>query len=143
MYGNIIQTDDIRELRRQGGKWLKGLREDAGLSQSELAERLEMSVYTFISQIENGRGRIPPDRYETWARVLNVPVKGFVRELLSFYDPNTYRILFGSRDAESASDETAHSTGEHVARLQDRVRQLERLLGKKTAELELMREDGR
>ncbi|MBV9243067.1 MAG: transcriptional regulator [Acidobacteria bacterium] len=139
MYGNTIQTDNIKELRRQGGKWLKGLREAAGLSQSELAERLEMSVYTFISQIENGRGRIPPDRYETWARVLNVPVVVFVRKLLSFYDPNTYRILFGPLTTES--EEPAHPSSEQVARLREQVRQLERLLGKKTAELELLREE--
>ena len=31
-----------------------------------------MNFYTFISQLESGRGRIPPDRYKVWADALNV-----------------------------------------------------------------------
>ena len=139
MYGSLQQTHNIKELRKQGGRWLKGLREAAGLSQAELAQRLDMSVYTFISQIENGRGRIPPDRYESWAHVLKVPAVEFVRKLLIFYDPNTFRILFGSPD-QMAAEATGSSDGTVVTGLQDQVRQLERLLGKKTAELELLRE---
>ena len=46
-------------------------------------------------QIESGRGRIPPDRYELWAKALNVEVRTFVKALTRFYDPITYRLLFG------------------------------------------------
>ena len=60
----------VQELRRQAGQWLKQLRESKGLSQRQLAQAVEVDYYTFISQIESGRGRIPPDRYELWARAL-------------------------------------------------------------------------
>ena len=96
MYGNPQKrtASDVQELRREGGRWLKEQRELAGLSQRQLAERVGAEYYTFISQLETGRGRIPPDRYETWAEALGMPVKDFVRNVLRFYDPITYQILF-------------------------------------------------
>jgi len=88
---------DVTELRKRGGSWLRRLREAAGLSQRDLAQRVDIPAYTFISQIENGRGRIPPDQFEIWAKALNVPLAKFAKEQLRFYDPVTYQILFGSR----------------------------------------------
>ena len=58
------------------------------------AEKVGGNYYTFISQLESGRGRIPPDRYLVWAEVLGVEPKFFVRNLLRSYDPVTYSILF-------------------------------------------------
>jgi hypothetical protein len=46
--------------------------------------------------LETGRGRVPPDRYRTWAAALGVDAAAFVRELLRFYDPVTFEILFGT-----------------------------------------------
>jgi transcriptional regulator with XRE-family HTH domain len=96
MYGNLQRTgsDEVRELRTAGGLWLRGLREAAGLSQREFADKVGVTYYTFISQLENGRGRLPPDRYETWAKVLKLDRKVFVRELMRYYDPVTHKILF-------------------------------------------------
>ena len=39
MYGNPQRRldSDVQDLRREGGRWLKTLREDAGLSQRQLA----------------------------------------------------------------------------------------------------------
>ena len=54
--------------------------------------------YTFISQLETGRGRVPPDRYRVWASALQVDPKLFVKQLLSYYDPITYGILFGDQE---------------------------------------------
>jgi transcriptional regulator with XRE-family HTH domain len=97
MYGNPQRrsTTDVQDLRREGGRWLKDLRESAGLSQRQLAGRVGADYYTFISQLETGRGRIPPDRYRDWAKALGVGEKTFVRDLLQFYDPITFSILFG------------------------------------------------
>ena len=53
-------ASEAAALRREAGKWLKRLRESQGLSQRELARRVSIEYYTFISQIESGRGRIPP-----------------------------------------------------------------------------------
>jgi transcriptional regulator with XRE-family HTH domain len=96
MYGNPQRRSaaDVQDLRREGGRWLKELRESAGLSQRQLAAKVGADYYTFISQLETGRGRIPPDRYREWAGALEVQPRDFVRELLRFYDPITYDILF-------------------------------------------------
>ena len=50
---------ETKRLRKQAGTWLKELRARAGLSQIELAEILGFKYYTFISQVENGFGRLP------------------------------------------------------------------------------------
>jgi transcriptional regulator with XRE-family HTH domain len=88
-------ASETAELRHAQGLWLKELRESAGLSQRELAAQLNLEYYTFISQLENGRGRIPPQRYRDWAQALKMDEKDFVKRLLSYYDPFTYEILFG------------------------------------------------
>jgi transcriptional regulator with XRE-family HTH domain len=96
MYSNpqkLSQTGVV-ELRQQAGRWLKELREARGLSQRGLAEKVGAEYYTFISQLEAGRGRIPPDRYIAWAKALGVDPKIFVQTLLRYYDPVTYAILF-------------------------------------------------
>jgi len=89
-------VSETTELRHAVGVWLKELREASGLSQRDLANRLDLEYYTFISQLENGRGRIPANRYRDWAQALNVDEKTFVKRLLSYYDPVTYEILFQS-----------------------------------------------
>lgn len=93
-HGRHLQDPEIQELRRQGGLWLKKLRERQGLSQRALANLVDAEYYTFISQLETGRGRIPPDRYQDWAAALGVPTAEFVRTVMKYYDPVTYRILF-------------------------------------------------
>lgn len=93
-----LSDPDVQELRRSAGVWLRGLRESRGLSQRDLASQVGAEYYTFISQLETGRGRVPPDRYEAWARALDVDVRSFVKTLLSYYDPITYRVLFGGVD---------------------------------------------
>lgn len=94
MYTAKNRTGDAEKLRKRGGQWLKQLRLDAGLSQRQMSDVLGLEYYTFISQLETGRGRIPPDRYEDWARALKVNPRDFVRTLLRYYDPVTYRLLF-------------------------------------------------
>ncbi len=91
---NQVQHSETSELRQAAGAWLKEQREAAGLSQRELARMLELEYYTFISQLENGRGRIPAQRYRDWAGALKLDEKAFVKKLLMFYDPISYEILF-------------------------------------------------
>lgn len=92
---------ETSELRVAAGTWLRELREARGISQRELAGMLHLDYYTFISQLENGRGRIPPQRYRDWAEALALDERVFVKKLLSFYDPVTFEILFPG-EAESA-----------------------------------------
>jgi transcriptional regulator with XRE-family HTH domain len=87
-------TVEAKALRKNAGRWLQGLRKEAGLSQIQLAERLGLKYYTFVSQVENGFGRVPSETMESWARALGVPPADFARRLLSFYDPALHRLLF-------------------------------------------------
>jgi transcriptional regulator with XRE-family HTH domain len=105
MYSNPQKLSQIgvTELRQQAGRWLKELREARGLSQRVLAERVGAEYYTFISQLESGRGRIPPDRYLDWAQALGIEPRAFVRTLLRYYDPVTYGIIFADEADAHAS----------------------------------------
>lgn len=82
-------------LRSKAGRWLRELREKRGLSQRDLADKVGAEYYTFISQLEHGRGRIPPDRYLLWADALGVEPREFVLGLMPYYDPVTYNVIFG------------------------------------------------
>ena len=101
MYAHPQQSavHDVQKLRREAGKWLKELRENRKLTQRQLAELVGIDYYTFVSQLEVGRGRIPPDRYERWANALGVEPAVFVQHLLKYYDPETYRLLFGQTES--------------------------------------------
>jgi len=100
MYTHAQHRSDpeVQELRRTAGQWLKELRERRNLSQRQFASLVGAEHYTFISQLETGRGRIPPDRYRRWADALGVNPAEFVRNLMKYYDPVTYGILFGSQE---------------------------------------------
>jgi transcriptional regulator with XRE-family HTH domain len=87
-------------LRRQAGVWLKAAREAAGLTQAELAERVGLRYYTFVSQVESGHGRVPIEAQGAWAKALGMAETEFARTLLALYDPELHRLLFGDEPAE-------------------------------------------
>lgn len=87
-------SHDVKRLRQDAGRWLRDLREDRGLSQRQLANLVGLDYYTFVSQLEAGRGRIPPDRYRIWAEALGMEPSFFVKQLMRFYDPATFDVLF-------------------------------------------------
>jgi transcriptional regulator with XRE-family HTH domain len=89
---------EAKQQRKLAGEWLKGQRAAAGLSQFQLAERLGLRYYTFVSQVENGFGRVPTESMEKWARALGIEPPLFARRLLSFYDPELHRLLFEVRE---------------------------------------------
>ena len=90
--GNAVP--EARKLRKLAGDWLKQRRADAELSQADLAARLGLKYYTFISQVENGFGRVPSESMEAWARAIGIAPGAFARHLLSYYDPDLHRLLF-------------------------------------------------
>ena len=89
-------SDKAKALRKKGGAWLKKARLAAKLTQKQLADQLGLPYYTFVSQIEGGYGRIPPNLYEAYARALGIDAKEFARAMVMFYDPFTYKALFGA-----------------------------------------------
>lgn len=120
-----VDQDGILMLRQEAGSWLRNLREAAGLSQRELAKAVGIEYYTFISQIESGRGRVPPTQIRAWAEALNMPVRTFAIELMRYYDPHNHAIIFGE---ESAAPLPATSDSKT---LEERIQKLESLLQSK------------
>lgn len=125
--------DDIAALRREAGIWVRGKREGAGLSQRDLANKVGLEHYTFISQIEAGRGRVPPDRYEAYAIALGIDPRDFAMTMLKFHEPHTYRLLFpeaasaevlaGKANADKPEDKSV------IAQLAARLARLESKFG--------------
>jgi len=71
------------------------LRKDADLSQRKLAEEVGLYYSTTITQIEAGKLRVQPDRYEAFAKALGVAdTHAFIKQLTSYYDPATHKALF-------------------------------------------------
>jgi transcriptional regulator with XRE-family HTH domain len=118
MYTHPQRRSDqlTQKLRVEAGQWLRGLREKCGLSQRELAQKVGAEYYTFISQLENGRGRIPPDRYLDWANALRIEAREFARGLMYYYDPITYRIIFGPKIRSKKATPTPDSPSSTDAR---------------------------
>lgn len=100
-------AEEVQELRREAGRRLRDLRDVRGLSQRQLAELVGVEQYTFVSQLETGRGRIPPDKYAIWAVALGVDVREFVFMLMRYYDPVTYGILFPAVSTERPTEAEA------------------------------------
>ncbi|MGC2026553.1 helix-turn-helix domain-containing protein [Bradyrhizobium sp.] len=85
---------DTGSPKKKAGSWLREQRQKAGLSQMDLANKLGFKYYTFISQIENGFGRVPSQSMGDWARALGLRPSQFARVLLGHYDPALFHVLF-------------------------------------------------
>jgi transcriptional regulator with XRE-family HTH domain len=90
--------------RRRAGTWLKGLREAAGLTQLELADRLGFKYYAFVSQVEIGVARLPTEKIEAWAKAVGVNPAWFARRLLAHYEPELHRVLYDHAHPETAAE---------------------------------------
>ena len=89
---------DAKQLRKMAGDWLKQRRADAEMSQADLAARLGLKYYTFISQVENGFSRVPIEIMGAWASELGLEQAAFARHLLMYYEPELHRLLFGAEN---------------------------------------------
>lgn len=81
------------------------------MTQRQLASAVGIEYYTFISQIEQGRGRIPPDRYEIWSKALKTDSREFAITMLKYNEPHIYELIFGRVPAEEVK------TGDYELRL--------------------------
>lgn len=95
------QGAKAKELRRKAGRYVRDLREQAGLTQNQLAQALGLDYYTFISQVETGMTRVPPDKMRMWANALKVDAAEFAKNLLACYDPHTFDVLFNLRKGKT------------------------------------------
>lgn len=101
-----VRAAHTKNLRREAGQWLKAAREAAGLTQAELAERVGLRYYTFVSQVESGVGRVPIETQGAWAEALGLQPGDFARTLLRYYEPELHRLLF----VEGAEHEDVNAT---------------------------------
>src|ERR1700752_3333857 len=83
-----------KQLRKLAGDWLKQRRADAELSQADLAARLGLKYYTFISQVENGFSLVPTEIIGAWADELGLERRAFPRHLLMYSERELYRLRF-------------------------------------------------
>ena len=95
---NELTKNSAPELRKKAGEWLRERRCELGISQRELASRVNMEYYTFVSQIEAGKGRVPAERMRDWSVALELDPKEFAIKLLKYYDPHSYEMIFGPLD---------------------------------------------
>ena len=86
-----------RKKRIEAGAYIQKLRlaHDPKLTQRALADKLKLSYYTFISQVETGTARVPPEQLVGWAKALGVDPQEFAKKLLSYYDPHMHKAIFG------------------------------------------------
>ena len=88
-------------LRQQGGQYLKHLRQDAELTQRNLADEVGLKHYSFLSSIESGSAILPSDLYEKYAEAVGVPTDEFAKRMLMYTKPEIYKCIWG---LPSASD---------------------------------------
>ncbi len=93
-----------KELRKKAGAYVRSLRHAADLTQRDVAQALNLDYYTFISQLESGYGRVPPNLYVPLAQVLGVDPKEFTKSMIKYYDPFTYEGLFGKHPYIETTD---------------------------------------
>jgi len=121
------QNEGVQAARRAAGAWLRAKREAAGLSQRQLAQAVGFEYYTFISQIESGRGRVPQDRYMAYAAALGVPARELALVMLRHYDPITHELLFGEGEAVAEAPAAAEPEIDLKA-LNSRLSRIEQLM---------------
>lgn len=101
--GKPDEAEAARELRRRFGRWLKERREARGMTQADLAQALGLKYYSFISQVENGIGRIPQSLYAPWALALSIEFDEFAWAALSKLEPGLYDMLQNARDFDASA----------------------------------------
>lgn len=90
-----FSQDEITEMRRKAGRWLKTLREARNFSQSELQLLIAPHLRTkYISLIEHGRQVIVSEDMEAWAQALGIEPEYIARNLLKYYNPLVYQFIF-------------------------------------------------
>ncbi len=91
-------TEDSKSKRKEAGQYVKQCRLDADMTQRELSQKLDLDYYTFISQVEGGSARVPPEKMVQWARLMGVVPAEFAKNLLKYYDPHMYDAMFAEKN---------------------------------------------
>jgi len=95
---------DAERLRKDAGAYVRALREARDLTQRELGNRIGVGP-GMISQVENGAHRLPPERIIAWAHAVQTDSVAFAQQLMSYYDPHTFKVLFGPKETGTSAAE--------------------------------------
>lgn len=90
------QNQDSKAQRKRAGAWLRGKRSDMGYTQKQLADRLGLEYYTFVSQVENGSAKLSHYQWVDYASALEMEPKEFARVMMFFMMPEIHQMIWGS-----------------------------------------------
>lgn len=82
-------------LRGRFGAWLKAKREEAGLTQLDVAVVLDYAYSVAVSQIERGATALPAHDLKLWAKALRINQKEFGKQYAYHCHPFLYECLWG------------------------------------------------
>ena len=88
-------SDQAKILRQRFGALIRQKREDAGLTQSDLALALDWRVAGLVSQVERGVSAPPPATIAAWSAAVGMTQEEFGRWWLWYCEPYVYAALFG------------------------------------------------
>jgi len=91
-------TQTAQVMRKRFGAWLKATREEAGLTQLDLAEKLDFAYPTMVSQIERGVSALPTHDLRLWADALGIKPAVLADKYLYYVEPNLWAALNNGRN---------------------------------------------
>ena len=80
--------------RRRIGKSLRALREQADMTQAQLAHQLDIGP-SAVAGMESGRVGVAPERYEEIASLFGLDRQQFGKFLLRYTNPWMYALIYG------------------------------------------------
>ncbi|MEE2953064.1 MAG: helix-turn-helix transcriptional regulator [Pseudomonadota bacterium] len=95
-----VVTEEAKELRKAAGAFLRGVRERQGLTQHDVGTFAGYRYYTQYSALEQGTGRVPPERYASIAAALGLEPRYFARKMMRYYDPLTFAAVLDEADID-------------------------------------------
>ena len=116
MYGGAV-PDEPRQTRQRIAANLRAARENAGLSQADLAEKMRVIGFRTsqqaIAQIESGTQKVPSEELLWLSRILAVSMDGLARPRGIAAD--AWRIIDAARETREAHKEAGAWAGRHRA----------------------------
>lgn len=89
------------------GLTLRRLRLARDMTQKELSDAAGFRYYTWISQIEIGKGKLASENIRPYAQALGVDPAWLARQIIRAYDPELYRLLCVDKPVTPAGEDPA------------------------------------
>ena len=86
------------ERRRGFGQRMKRVREDLQMTQLDMANATDQTYFTFISQVESGKAKIPTRDLSKWAKALKLDTYEFAKSYLKAVDQHLFEAIFEKDD---------------------------------------------